>query len=80
MKRAVTLEPPPRLPYPQTPTTAKAWIAARGLTVTDLARRNGVPRDTLVDLLLGRGKGRYGNAHRGAIVLGLKPDPTLVTH
>lgn len=80
MKRAVAPEPPPRLPYPQTPTTAKAWIEAHGLTVTDLARRNGVPRDTLVDLLLGRGKGRYGKAHRGAIVLGLKPEPVVATH
>ena len=28
-----------------------------------------------LDLLRGKQKGRYGQAHRGAIVLGLKPEP-----
>ena len=43
--------------------------------VAELARQNQVPRGTLVDLLRGQNKGRYGQAHRGAIVLGLKPEP-----
>lgn len=34
-----------------------------------------MPSSTLVDLLRGQNKGRYGQAHRGAIVLGLKPEP-----
>ena len=66
---------PPRLPYPQTPETARQWMVAHGVTVTDLARQHQVPRSTLVDLLRGQNKGRYGQAHRGAIVLGLKPEP-----
>lgn len=41
----------------------------------ELARQHQVPRSTLVDLLRGKQKGRYGQAHRGAIVLGLKPEP-----
>lgn len=75
MNRADAPQAPARLPYPQTPTTAKAWIEAHGVSVTELAKRSGVPRNTLVDLLIGRGRGRRGQAHRGAIVLGLKPEP-----
>ena len=63
------------LPYPQTPETAHQWLVAHGVAVAELARQNQVPRSTLVDLLRGKQKGRYGQAHRGAIVLGLKPEP-----
>ena len=66
---------PKALPYPQTPETARQWLVDHGVTVTDLARLNQVPRSTLVDLLRGQNKGRYGQAYRGAIVLGLKPEP-----
>ena len=64
-----------RVPYPQTPETAAAWVKAHGVAVAELARQHQVPRSTLVDLLRGKQKGRYGQAHRGAIVLGLKPEP-----
>lgn len=64
-----------RLPYPQTPETAHQWLVAHGVAVTELARQHQVPRSTLVDLLRGKQKGRYGQAHRSAIVLGLKPEP-----
>ena len=63
------------LPYPQTPETAHQWLVDHGVAVTELARQHQVPRSTLVDLLRGTQKGRYGQAHRGAIVLGLKPEP-----
>ena len=63
------------LPYPQTPGTAHQWLVDHGVAVTELARQHQVPRSTLVDLLRGKQKGRYGQAHRGAIVLGLKPEP-----
>lgn len=64
-----------RVPYPQTPETASTWIKAHGITVTDLARQNQLPRLVLVDLLRKRLVGNYGQAHRAAIVLGLKPAP-----
>lgn len=67
--------PRQRVPYPQTPETAAAWIRAHGLTVAGLARDHGLPRLILVDLLRGRLRGHRGHAHTGAIVLGLKPDP-----
>ena len=75
MKSTTPLPVPPRVPYPQTPATAHAWINAHGIAVTDLSRYYQVPRSTLVDLLRGKQKGRRGLAHRGAIVLGLKPEP-----
>ena len=75
MKRATTLPVPPRVPYPQTPQTSHAWIVAHGVSVSDLSRYYQVPRSTLVDLLRGKQKGRRGLAHRGAILLGLKPSP-----
>ena len=64
-----------RVPYPQTPETAAAWTKAHGIAVADLARWNSLPRLVLVDLLRGRLRGHRGQAHRAAIVLGLKPDP-----
>ena len=75
MKRTTTLPVPPSVPYPQTPKTSHAWIVANGISVSDLSRYYQVPRSTLVDLLRGKQKGRRGLAHRGAILLGLKPQP-----
>jgi len=78
MKRRTTpaVRPPiTRVPYPQTSDTASAWVKAHGVAVADLARLNNLPRLVLVDLLRGRLRGHRGQAHRAAIVLGLKPDP-----
>lgn len=66
----------PRVPYPQTPATAHAWIRAHGINLAEMARHHHVPRETLCDLLRGRQKGNRGLAHRGAILLGLKAEPT----
>lgn len=77
MKRRPSPKPlPQRVPYPQTPETAKTWIVANGVCVSDLARAHGVPRPILVDLLRGQLVGLRGSAHKGAIVLGLKADPS----
>lgn len=69
--------PPPvkRLPYPQTIESARTYIVSHGLTVSGLARANGLPRLVLQDLLRGQLKGFRGHAHHAAIVLGLKPAP-----
>ena len=78
MKRRTTSAVPPpitRVPYPQTPATASAWVKAHGVAVAELARHNNLPRLVLVDLLRGRLRGHRGQAHRAAIVLGLKAEP-----
>ncbi len=74
---ATSVVPAPitRVPYPQTPATAAAWTKANGVAVAELARHNNLPRLVLVDLLRGRLRGHRGQAHRAAIVLGLKPEP-----
>lgn len=66
-----------RLPYPQTVASARAFIVANGLSISELARANGLGRLALQDLLRPNGqlKGTRGQAHLAAIVLGLKPAP-----
>ena len=68
---------PSSTPSPQAPSKiAVVGLGYVGMSMAVLlARQNQVPRSTLVDLLRGQNKGRYGQAHRGAIVLGLKPEP-----
>lgn len=66
-----------RLPWPQTPQTARTYIVSHGLTVSGLARANNLPRQVVQDLLRPNGqlKGFRGQSHLAAIVLGLKPAP-----
>lgn len=66
-----------RLPYPQTVQSARTFILSHGLSITGLARANGISRMVLQDLLRPHSqlKGTRGNAHLAAIVLGLKPEP-----
>lgn len=63
------------LPYPQTPQSAYSLIKLEGLCVSEIARVTGIDRNTFTDLLSGKQKGLRGNAHRAAILLGLKPAP-----
>jgi gp16 family phage-associated protein len=61
------------LPYPQTVQSARALIYAHGLTISAAARRLNLPRNALEDLLIGRGKGRWGRNHLAALALGIAP-------
>lgn len=74
MKKPQTIT---RLPYPQTVQSARTFILSHGLSITELARANGLGRLALQDLLRPNGqlKGTRGQAHLAAIVLGLKPEP-----
>lgn len=63
------------LPYPQTPASARAQVAALGLCVSEMGRATGISRHTFTDLLSGKQQGLRGNAHRAAVLLGLKPAP-----
>ena len=68
-----------RLPYPQTVQSARTYIVAHGLSIAELARVNHLPRLALQDLLRPNGqlRGMRGQAHKAALVLGLKPDPAM---
>jgi len=66
------------LPRFKSPKDCHNWLRAHGINVSELARANDLPRLVLVDLLRGRNKGYRGKAHRAAILLGLKDDPTTL--
>lgn len=66
------------LPRFKTPEACAAYLRAHGVNVSELARANDLPRLVLVDLLRGKRKGHRGQAHRAAILLGLKDDPSTL--
>ena len=50
----------------------QAEFRAAGITLAEWARANGFSRMTVVDVLRGHRAGKYGEAHRVAVALGLK--------
>ena len=69
-----------KLPYPQTPESAKAWFKSHGISQAEWVRDLKLERSIVVDLLRGRLKGVRGQAHHAAIALGLKPSPNTENH
>jgi gp16 family phage-associated protein len=63
------------IPFPQTPRSAWTYVRDHGLNISAVARDAGIDRNILVDLLRGKLKGHRGEAHRGAVLLGLKRKP-----
>ena len=55
-----------------TPQQAKEKLAEQGVTATDYAKKNNFNYRTVISVLNGTNKGRYGEAHRVAVALGLK--------
>ncbi|WP_199742106.1 hypothetical protein [Vulcaniibacterium tengchongense] len=49
-----------------------ADLDARGISIRGWARANGVKASAVYHLLSGKNKGRRGEAHRAAVLLGLK--------
>ncbi|MBS7660532.1 DNA-binding protein [Pseudomonas lalucatii] len=56
----------------RTPAQAKAWLAAQGKSVKEFANENGLDPATTYQVLAGTKKGRRGEAHRAAVLLGIK--------
>jgi len=54
------------------PEEARADLVRRGKTVREWAREHGVHEKTVYEVLAGRKQGRYGEAHRVAVLLGIK--------
>jgi gp16 family phage-associated protein len=50
----------------------KQNLKRRGIVVSRLARDNNIKPDTLYKLLSGSLAGNYGDAHKAAVLLGLK--------
>ncbi len=51
---------------------AQADILSQGLNVTEWAKRHGLKRKNVYALLYGHSKGRRGQAHDAAVLLGMK--------
>lgn len=56
----------------RTPDEVRADFDRQGKTLAQFARENGLDQATVYQVLSGRKKGRRGEAHRAAVLLGLK--------
>ncbi|HCD9834318.1 DNA-binding protein [Pseudomonas corrugata] len=54
------------------PEQARAVLDRKGISIADFCRQHGLNRNLVSDLLNGRKKGRRGEAHRAAVLLGIK--------
>lgn len=69
----------------RTPDQALADLSRRGTSIAGFARKHGLKYMTVWQVLHGQKKGLRGEAHRAAVLLGLKdgviePDQPEVTH
>ncbi|WP_311972110.1 DNA-binding protein [Pseudomonas baltica] len=60
------------MPSPLTLEQARAELDRRGVTIVDFCREHGLNKNLVSDLLHGRKKGRRGESHRAAVLLGIK--------
>lgn len=60
------------MPAPLTPEQARAALDRKGVSIADFCRQYELNRNLVSDLLNGRKKGRRGEAHRAAVLLGIK--------
>lgn len=51
---------------------ARQRLEEQGITIADFARRHGLRYHTVQTVLAGKKKGRYGEAHKAAVALGMK--------
>lgn len=57
---------------PRTSDEVRAEIERRGKTIREVAKEIGVNERIVYEVLRGRFKGRRGQAHKAAVLLGLK--------
>ncbi|MBO1539570.1 DNA-binding protein [Pseudomonas sp. OA65] len=60
------------MPAPLTPEQARAVLDRKGISIAQFSRQNALNSNLVSDLLNGRKKGRRGEAHRAAVLLGIK--------
>lgn len=56
----------------QTPEQARAVLDREGKSIAEFSRQHGLNKNLVSDLLNGRKKGRRGESHRAAVLLGIK--------
>lgn len=57
---------------PVTPEQARAALDRQGMSIAEFSRIHSLNKNLVSDLLNGRRKGRRGEAHRAAVLLGIK--------
>lgn len=60
------------MPAPLTTEQAREALDRRGISIADFSRQHELNKNLVSDLLNGRKKGRRGEAHRAAVLLGIK--------
>ncbi|SHM63665.1 phage-associated protein, BcepMu gp16 family [Pseudomonas asturiensis] len=60
------------MPGIRTAAQAKAWLEQQGKSVQEFARENSIDPATTYQILAGRKKGKRGEAHKVAVLLGMK--------
>lgn len=60
------------MPATVTPGQARADLDRRGISIAEFSRKHELNKNLVSDLLNGRIKGRRGEAHRAAVLLGIK--------
>ncbi|OEC65160.1 hypothetical protein A7D21_33355 [Pseudomonas sp. AP19] len=60
------------MPAPVTTEQARATLDRKGMSIAEFCRMHDLNKNLVSDLLNGRRKGRRGEAHRAAVLLGIK--------
>lgn len=60
------------MPATVTPEQARADLDRKGISIAEFSRKHELNKNLVSDLLNGRIKGRRGEAHRAAVLLGIK--------
>lgn len=72
------------MPAPLTPEQARAQLDRAGISIAEFCRTHSLNKNLVSDLLNGRKKGRRGESHRAAVLLGIKqgeiPATTAAQH
>lgn len=58
-----------------TPEQARAALEREGKSIADFCRQHTLNKNLVSDLLNGRKKGKRGESHRAAVLLGIKEGP-----
>lgn len=73
-------KPPDHDKATKTPEEARAALDAMGVSVQEFAKAHGLHPSTVYEVLAGRRKGRRGEAHRAAVLLGIKSSGSHTKH
>ena len=60
------------MPAPLTPDQVREQMDRQGVSIADFSRKHRLNKNLVSDLLNGRKKGKRGEAHRAAVLLGIK--------